>query len=284
LGSSARAGLRFLRFGHDRRALPAEQIIHMFRPLVPGQVRGLSWFAPVLLAANELDALLDAMLVRAKVAALFVGSISDVDGSGPGFPGEQTGPILDTTIEPGAIRVEQPGKRLQWSEPPTAGDAPKVATETLRMIAAGVGITYEQLTGDYSQVNYSSARAALLEFRRFCEGIQHNVIVFQMLRPIWRRFILWEVLKGTISAAAYQADRAAFEAVKWLPPRWDWVDPQSDVQAAILEMNAGLTSRSQLVSERGYDVEALDKEIAADRARADRLGLNLTLKGPANAA
>jgi capsid protein len=56
-----------------------------------------------------------------------------------------------------------------------------------RAVAAAMGITYEQLTGDLTQVNYSSIRAGLLEFRRRCEAIQHGVIVHQLCRPIWRR-------------------------------------------------------------------------------------------------
>ena len=35
--------------------IPASSIIHVFRPLLPGQVRGLSWLAPVLLAGHEID-------------------------------------------------------------------------------------------------------------------------------------------------------------------------------------------------------------------------------------
>jgi lambda family phage portal protein len=157
---------------------PASEVIHVFRPLFPGQVRGLSWFAPVLLSAHDLAALLDAMLVRAKTAALFVGSIYDPSGAAGGFDGTQNGPTLDTTVEPGAIRVETDGSRLEWNEPPQAGDTMAFSASMLRMIAAGVGVTYEQLTGDYSQVNYSSARAALLEFRRFCEGVQHHTLCF----------------------------------------------------------------------------------------------------------
>jgi capsid protein len=61
--------------------------------------------------------------------------------------------------------------------------------------------------------------------------------------------------------------------VKWLPPAWAWVDPLKDAQAAIAEMNANLRSRSEIVAERGYDIEALDREIAADNARAESLGI-----------
>ncbi len=252
---------------------PAAQVMHIYRPLVPGQARGLSWFAPVLLPASTLDQLMDAMLVRAKVAAMFVGSIVDSEGTGAGYDGTQTGQELDVSVEPGAVRVEQPGKELKWNEPPLAGDAPKLATETLRMIAAGVGCTYEQLTGDYSMVNYSSARAGILEFRRFVEMVQHHIVVHQFCRPVWQRFIQFEVLRGAIGATAYQSDRYAFEAVKWLPPAWPSIDPSKDASAAEKNLRLNITSRSALVAEAGYSVEDLDAEIAADLARARKLGI-----------
>lgn len=262
--------------------VPAEAVVHMFRPLVPGQVRGLSWLAPVLLTANELDQLHDALLVRAKIAALHAGFIYDTDGTGTPYSGTQTGPVQDVALEPGTVSVLPPGKRVEWSEPPDSGDAPALATQTLRAMAAGVGLTYEQLTGDYSQVNYSSARAALLEFRRFAEAVQHHVIVYQFCRPVWARFVRWQVLQGNLSAAAYQNPATGLQAAKWLPPSWPWVDPQKDARAAIMEIEANLRSRADVIAERGYDAEEIDRQIAADRARARRLGIEQ--EPPANAA
>lgn len=257
--------------GMAPQRVPAGSILHMFRPLVPGQVRGLSWFAPILIPARELDQLLDALLVRAKVGAMYVGSITDTDGEGPRIDGEQKGSVLDTSIEPGTVRVEAPGKELRWNEPPSSGDAPTLATTTLQMMAAGAGVTYEALTGDYSKVNYSSARAAILEFRRLCEQIQHHVVIHQFCRPVWQQFIKWQILKGNISATAYKSDTASFDVAKWLPPAWQWVDPLKDTNAAILAMKNALRSRSDIVGELGYDIEDIDREIAADKVLQDLL-------------
>ena len=251
----------------------AEDVIHMFRPLMPGQVRGLSWFAPVLLTSHELAQLMDAMLVRAKVAALHAGFITDTDGAPP-YDGEQTGAAFEASLEPGTMVNLPPGKSVEFSEPPDAGNTPAFAAEMLRMIAVGTGVTYEQLTGDYSKVNYSSARAALLEFQRFIRGVQHHTVVHQFCRPVWNRFLRWEVLRGGVPASAYQRDRSTLLAVKWLPPAFPWVDPEKDAKAAILEMEARLRSRAEIVAERGYDVERLDQEIAADIERSRRLGLS----------
>lgn len=260
--------------------IPSSQILHVFRQLWPGQVRGVSWFAPALMTGRDLDSLLDAMLVRQKVAAMFVGSIRDQDGSAGGFEGDQTGTSLDTTAEPGTLRIEQPGMETVWSDPPDAGDSVSFSKAMQRRLAIATGATYSQASGDFSEANYSSERAAQLEFRRFAEGIQHHVIIPAICKPVWDHFIRWQVLTGGISASAYQAQRAAFHSVKWLPPAWPWVDPQKDAQATILEMDNLLRSRSEAVAERGFDIEALDQEIAADRARAERLGITPVTQTP----
>lgn len=253
--------------------VPATDVLHLFRRLMPGQVRGLSWLAPVLLPAKELDSLLDAMLVRAKVAAMHVGVITSPDGE-VSYSGEQSPGALDVTLEPGAMPVLPPGRQIEFMNIPDQGGASALLTETLRAMAIGVGITYEQLSGDYSKVNYSSERSAKLEFRRFIEGVQHHTLVFGFCRPVWCRFIRWQVLSGAISASAYIADPASFEAVKWLPPSWPWVDPQNEATAAEIALRNRLRSRSEIIAGLGYDAEDVDAEIAADDARLHRLGIS----------
>jgi capsid protein len=43
----------------------------------------------------------------------------------------------------------------------------------------------------------------------------------------------------------------------------------------LLAIRSGLMSRSEAISTFGYDAEDVDKEIALDNARADKLGLVL---------
>lgn len=59
-----------------------------------------------------------------------------------------------------------------------------------------------------------------------------------------------------------------------MPPRWAQVDPLKDTEATVAEIEAGLTSRAKAVAERGWNIETLDAEISADRAREAGLGLN----------
>lgn len=146
-----------------------------------------------------------------------------------------------------------------------------------RAVAAAMGVTYEQLTGDLTQVNYSSIRAGLLEFRRRVEALQHGVIVHQLCRPIWRAWMEQAVLEGTLALPGFArggaAKRRGYLACKWIPQGWQWVDPEKEFKALQLAIRSGLMSRSEAISSFGYDAEDVDREIATDNARADSLGL-----------
>ena len=251
----------------------AESVLHLFRPLRPGQLRGQPWLTQVLIKLYELDQYDDAELVRKKTAAMFAGFVTKnapQDSLLPEVNADATG-VAETSLEPGTLQVLLPGEDVKFSSPADVGATYETFMRVqLRSIAAGMGITYEQLTGDLTGVNYSSIRAGLLEFRRRCEQYQHQVIVFQMCRPIWRAWVAAAVGSG---ALPYVKDLSPYYDVKWIPPGFAWVDPLKDIKAQIMAVRAGFKSRAEAVSEQGYDAGDIDREIAADNTRADELGL-----------
>lgn len=258
--------------------IPAGDIVHLYRPETPGQVRGISWFAPIILRMNDLDQWRDSQLMRQKIAALLAGFIKSIDNQA-GFDGEQDalGNLIGG-LEPGTLKVLPPGTDVTWSNPAAVGDEViRFAQMTEREIAVGIGLPAAVLTGDLSDVNYSSIRAGLVEWRRRVEALQHGVLVFQALRPIWQRFVANEVLSGRIATTVDMALGA-----KWITPRFDWVDPAKDVEAELAAIAGGIMSRRMAVTGRGIDIEALDREIADDARRAKGLGLDFSAKpGPA---
>jgi len=255
-------------FSSELIRIPADQMAHLFVPLAPGQVRGMSWLAPVLLRLHELDLYEDAQLVRQKVAALFAGFVLDPSGTAAGLEGATVNGVLTTGLEPGTLKVLPPGFDIKFSDPAEIGDAVEFIKLQLRSVAAGLGVPEYLLSGDLSQANYSSLRAALVEFRTRLEQLQYGVIVHQLCRPIWRAWILTEVLAGRLVGALEEV-----LAVEWTTPAQPWVDPQKDAAAAAEQLAAGLTSRRRVVASQGWDIETLDAEIAADRDRAKALGL-----------
>ena len=114
---------------------------------------------------------------------------------------------------------------------------------------------------------------SLVKFRRRVQQLQHGVIAHQLCRPVWARWMETAVLAGALDLPGYAAEPARYRAVQWIPPRWDWVDPLKDIQAQVLAMEAGITSRRKVVEATGYDVEEVDRENAADAQRSADLGL-----------
>lgn len=262
----------------DTVRVDATEMVHLFDPLAAGQLRGISWLAPVLLRLHELDQFEDAALVKAKVQALFAGFVVDPDGTVAGQnDGSAQNGILDLVFEPGTLAPLPPGTDIRFSDPKGDTAYSEFVRTHLRAIAAGVGCTYENMTGDYSATNYSSARAALVENRRRLERLQHGVIVHQFCKPVWERFVRVAVLSGALPAPDFDANAADYLSSEWLPPKFDYVDPVKDVKAEIEAINAGLKSRSQAISERGYAAEDIDAQIKADHDREQALGLAFTV-------
>ncbi len=240
----------------------AREVLHVYDQLFPGQVRGISWLAPILLKLADFDAASDAMLMTLKVQSLMTGFVRDAEGGTAGFESEAGS--LNVSLEPGAMRVLPFGAEVEFSQP---GQGLSQAVEFLkgqqREIAVGVGLTFEQVTGDLSGTNYSSARVGLLEFRRRAEMLQRTLIEAQLLRPLWRRWIDAKALAGEIGAN--EAELADYRAVKFVAPGWQWVDPLKEANSDIRAIEAGLKSRAEVVAGRGRDIEELDAEIASDR-------------------
>lgn len=264
--------------GLDTFRVPATEVLHIFRPLRPGQIRGEPWLARALVKLNELDQYDDAELVRKKTAAMFAGFITR-DGPEDPLPGDAPPDDHGNAplgLEPGSLQILEAGESVTFAQPADVGASYDAFLRSqFRAVAAAMGITYEQLTGDLTGVNYSSIRAGLLEFRRRCEMVQHSVLVFQLCRPIWNAFVDAAVLSGAIELPGYRRRKRQYRACKWVPQGWSWVDPEKEFNAMILAIRAGLLSRSEAIASSGYDAETIDREIATDAQRADAFGLVL---------
>jgi len=271
------------RGGGQAVRIPADRMIHLFKPLRPGQVRGVPALASVLLRLYELDQLDDATLKKQQIAAMITGFITktlDPNGSGGTNLGGQPDPanaaLEIMRLEPGTFPVTRPGEDVKFASPPEIGaGVDDFVKRELHAIAAGGGVTYEQLTGDLSGVNYSSIRTGLLEFRREVEQFQTCFFIFQFCRPTWREFITTAVLSGALDAPDFKHNAHHYFGVRWVPQGFKWIDPVKEVAGLIMAIRAGLISRSEAIQMSGYDPEVIDKALAEDAARAERHGLIL---------
>lgn len=222
-----------------------------------------------MLPLNELSQLQDALLVSAKIQAMMCGFIQDQNGNGTAFAdGAQNGSALDLSLEPGTMRVLPSGYTVTFSHPTQMQQSVDFATHSIRMIAAGLQIPEFLLSGDMRNVNYSSARTALVQFRQHLEAIQFTLLVAKFFGPIYRRWLTLANLTGSLDTGD------DYPGVEWFFPAMPWLDPKKDADGTAAMIGAGLMSRRQAVASLGFNVEKLDAEIAADRQREQTLGLS----------
>lgn len=241
--------------------IEASQVIHVFRQDRPGQNRGVPWASPIVLRLRDFDDYADAQLLKQKISACFTAFAVDTEAPDAGM-----GVELIDKLEPGAIEILPPGKDIRFANPPSVGEFDKVSREYLLQIAAGFGITYEALTGDLSATNFSSARLGWLEFQRNIEAWRWQMLVPQMLNPIWSWFV---------SAAGVASVRMDGIVVQWTPPKREQIDPTTEIKAKILETRAGLMSMPEAIRENGYEPDVVLQEIAEFNQMADALGVIL---------
>lgn len=258
--------------------VPASEILHIYRPQRPGQIRGVPWISPALVKLYLLDQYDDAELDRKKVAALFAGFITKASPEDNllGEGAVDTDGSSVAGLSPGTMQVLLPGEDIKFSSPADVGGSYEMFQyRTLLAIAAALGVPYTNVTGDLKAANYSSIRAGTVEFRRRLEQFQFATLVFQMCRPIWRRWLETAALSGALSLPNFVSDPSRYTAVKWITPKWEWVDPLKDRQAEKIAQEQGWKAPSDIIEAEGNDVDETFRRIAADQKRIKDLGITL---------
>lgn len=149
----------------------------------------------------------------------------------------------------------------------------------LRAIAAGWGVPYELMTGDYAETNDRIMRVILNTFYRQLEADQDHLIS-QILQPIYARWLTAAVLTGALRLPGYERNPRPWQRCEWRAHAWSYVNPLQEAETAVLKINNGLTSRSAAIAESGWDAEEVDRQQAEDRQREHDLGLQYGEKDP----
>jgi len=257
--------------------VPADEILHVFEPKRPGQLRGVPDFSPVLARLRNIADFDDAVLERQKLANLFAAFLKkpapDADGldAMSGKPieyGDDGSPMAQ--LAPGIFQELLPGEEVQFSTPPDGGAnyAEYMRTQFLGA-SAGQGLPYELVTGDIRQVSDRTLRVIINEFRRFAEQRQWQIIIPQFCQPVRDAYVDQAVLAGEVSAS----DADDEKRVEWSPHGWEYLHPVQDVQAKQAEVQAGFRSRDSVIAEQGDDPEIVDEEREIAQKRAADLGL-----------
>lgn len=251
--------------------IPAAEIIHLKLTERPGQTRGVTWFAAAVKALHHLGGYQDAEVIRARATASLMGFVTSPEGELAGddvVEGERV-----SNFEPGVFKYLNPGETV---EVPQLG-SPNTNFETfmravLRSVAASIGVSYETVSRDFSETNYSSSRLSLLEDRENWRLIQ-NFMVTHLHRVVFERWLDAAAAVGTVALPNYDQLRSRYQAVRWFPRGWGWVDPENEVASYKDAVRCGFMTQAQVVAELGGDLHELARARAEEVQTANQLGL-----------
>jgi len=277
---SAPASVLNARADRDRIRLPASDVLHLYDPDRIGQTRGVTWLAPVMFALKQLDGYDEAELVASRIHASAMGVLTRKEGAGE-FTTDENDKI-EIEANPGSFVFAPEGYGLEtWAPQHPGENYADFVKGALRRIASGLGLSYNVLANDLEGVNYSSMRSGMLierdTWRRLQEWWSRS-----FLNPIYAAWLGQALLAGGLVLDS--RDMRRFLAVRWTPRGWPWVDPLKDIEAGIQGIQAGLTSRSDLLAEEGRDVEETLERLADEERMAREKGVDISGPKPAGAA
>jgi lambda family phage portal protein len=244
--------------------VPASDIVHCFRHERPSQVRGIPVLTPVMLKIRDLETYQFSELSRKKLSSCYAGFIRDIN--------EQIDPTSSKdddypeVIEPGSLIKLPNGKEITFSNPPESPNYSEYVRACLREIAAGVSISFESLSNDYSQVNFSSSRMGWLESHRSLQSYQWNTVIPGLIQPIIKEFLKMLQIIGVDTTGV---------SVGFSVPRREMIDPVSEIKSMSEGVKTGIFSLSECIRSLGYEPREVLQELSRDKQLVDSLGLKL---------
>lgn len=261
------AMVRRMSFKSER--VPASLCDHVFRVDRPGQVTGVPWLAPTMLRLRDAADYEEAELVRKKIEACFTVFVRR-QGSGQQSLAQGADQIQDAQgrklerVAPGLIAYVEGDGDVTPAVPSSNTDGGHMERQQYAF-AAGAGLTFAQVTGNLSKVNFSSMREGKLDFWAVLDQRQWHMMIPQSCKPAWRRVMRAAAGRGLQVSPDLRA--------KWTVPKRPWVNPVDDMKAEAGEMALGLESWAEKVAARGYDPEELIAEILLWQPRLTAAGV-----------
>lgn len=260
--------------------LDASQVLHIFKPYRPEQVRGMPSMHTVIAGLKMLDGYEEAAIIAARVGASKMGFFTTPDGDpSPLGDGQDDQGNYITDADPGSFQTLPKGVSFQdWSPDYPHANYQAFMKTRLRSIASGLGVTYHGLANDLEGVNFSSIRSGTLEERDAWMVLQ-NWFIEAFLRPVFREWLTWSLTSGAIQFSSGAklpiAKYDKFSEHTWLGRRWGWVDPLKDIEAARLSIKSGIASPQMIAAQSGVDIEDVISAIADFEATVKASGISL---------
>lgn len=254
-------------------------VIHLFKSLRPGHIRGVPVIAPILEPLKQLQRYTDAELNAAVISGLFSVFVKmDPEAFDNLFDEDAKDAVISNSstwsgeMESGKAINLLPGESIETSNPgrPNAQFDP-FWQAIVRQIGMALELPFEVLTMHF-QSSYSAARAALLMAWKMFKS-RRDFLATYLCQPVFEIWLAQEVADGRINAPGFFADeivKAAWCKAIWTGDGPGSIDPVKEVDAAERRVNLGIsTKQDESIQHDGVDWEVKHeqrvKEINAEK-------------------
>lgn len=146
----------------------------------------------------------------------------------------------------------------------------------LRNFASATGLSTQQMSQDWSDTNYSSARGALLEAYKTLKRRQTDfgANFAQPVLSCWLEESMdVDEYPLPMDAPPFIECRAMYTRAEWMGPARGWIDPVDEKQGAILGMDAGLSTLQVECMEQDLDWEDVLDQRKREIDKCKELGI-----------
>lgn len=279
----------------------AENMVFLSRPLRIDQLRGVPELAPVLNAVTDFGRLQEETLNKATLDAMHswaiysesapsmqnavaqrVAALNGVGGDGEGAAQRPRFEHFGS----GQNYYLLPGERIESLASNTPnGQFVGHCELLLKIIASSLCLPFEFLLLDFSGGSFSASRAALMTtYRTF--AMWQSWLVQGMMQRLWNWRIAKAIKSGDLPPAP--VDRHGWSQwwqVRWMTPRYDWIDPKQESAGDKINVELGVESVGSIAHRKQSDLEdvmrakrrdflAAAQECQATNAELERMGIS----------
>lgn len=280
-------------------------VFHVFEANSPGhQTRGVSRFAPIVQKFKQMDRLEDAELEISIAAAVYGMAIESQFGPHAAMEAiggdyfDSLGQYMTAQAEYAdaapvffdGVRIPHlfPGEKMVMNkaEHPVSVFA-EFEAAMLRHCSRAFGMSYEQLSGDYTKTNYSSARASMAEAWAYSQG-KRTTSTSRLATLMFRAWLDEAVARGIVplppGVTNYRAARSLLSHCQWIGAGRTVIDEVKSAVANRTRIETGEATLAMICAENGLDWEEVLEQRAEEIALSDSLGVSIAGGGTASAA
>lgn len=276
------------------------QVIHIFERDRASQTRAVSHMVSVLKQMRMTKKFQEIVLQSAVVNATYAAAIeselppeviAEALGTGTGDSNGVSRYLEQLAAYSGGSRALQidgikiphlfPGTKLNFKTPNAPGNSFAAYEQSLlRHIASALGLSYEQFSRDYTQTNYSSARASMVETWKGMQAIK-KMIADRFATSIYALWLEEAINKGEVPLPRgagpeffYEGlNREALTKCVWIGASRGQIDEFKETQAADLRVKARFSTLEAEIARIGGDWRRVLRQQAREKKMLEELGL-----------